>query len=341
MSLAQNSQEHSQKHSQKLSQRKQTIAKQLIQQPERFEFQQVVRLLQAMGRTGEIQWAADAMPHGGDDQVMAFEAMGSVNKITLCMEALSGARGVLPDYLYEELLASLHDEEESLNDFLDIFNHRYYQILHRSRVNESLLIREEQQARETSRPQESVSGNHCLTQLSALPGMASDDRSGLLRFSVLMGLKVRSISSLRQLLSEYFPYKIHIKVTPERKQRLTASSFTRIGASQAQNNRLGLGFLLGKHCSLNFQQLQILIEPASRQEFVQLKNDQNFSQTIYTLVRAYLRESADVLFYLYVKRAFLSLPVLSVNAATAVHLGESNCLDPKAKPEEYQKILLK
>lgn len=324
-------------------QRKQTVVKQLIQQPERFEFQQVVRLLQAMGRTGDIQWTADAMPHGGDDQVMAFEALGTVNKITLCMEALSGARGVLPDYLYEELLTSLHDEESGLHDFLDIFNHRYYQIVHRSRVNESLLIREEQHARQAqkgARAQNNVTSNHCLTQLSALPSMAGD-RTGLLRFSVLMGLKVRSISSLRQLLSEYFPYKIHIEVTPERKQRLTASSFTRIGVSQAQNNQLGLGFLLGKECSLNFQQLQILIEPSSREEFVQLKNDQNFSQTIYTLVRAYLRESADVLFYLYVKRAFLSLPVLSANAASAVHLGESNCLDPQAKPDEYQKILLK
>ncbi|MFC3152725.1 type VI secretion system baseplate subunit TssG [Litoribrevibacter euphylliae] len=321
-------------------QRKQTVVKQLIQQPERFEFQQVVRLLHAMGRTGEIQWTADAMPHGGDDQVMAFEALGTVNKITVCMEALSGARGVLPDYLYEELLASLHDEEAGLHDFLDIFNHRYYQLMHRTQVNESLVIRAEQQTRKGARVQQSATGNTCLTQLSALPD-TTGDRTGLLRFSILMGLKVRSISSLRQLLSEYFPYKIHIEVTPARKQRLTASSFTRIGVSQAQNNQLGLGFLLGKECSLNFQQLQILIEPASREEFVQLKNDQNFSQTIHTLVRAYLRESADVLFYLYVKRAFLSLPVLSANAATAVQLGESNCLEPQAKPEEYQKILLK
>ncbi len=317
-----------------------SVALTLTQEPQRFEFQQVVRLLRAMGKTGEIQWAADAMPHGGREQVMQLESFGSTSKVTVCMEALSGARGVLPDYLYEELLASLHGEEHSLNDFLDIFNHRYYQITHRTKINESLLVRDEDQAFNGERANDQVSGNQCLTQLSALPE-EFDSRSGLMRFSVLMGLKVRSLSSLKQLLSDYFPYKIHVQVTAKKQQRLTASSFTRIGLSQAQNNRLGQGFLLGKHCSLDFQQLQILVEPSTRNEYLQLKNDPKFTQTICSLVRAYLRESADVLFYLYVKRAFLSLPLLSANASHAVRLGESNCLDPQAKPDEYQKILLK
>jgi type VI secretion system protein ImpH len=316
-----------------------TIAQSLHSAPQRFEFQQVVRLLKAMGKTGEIIWSAEAMPHGGSDQVMNLEKLGSDHKITLCKEALSGARGVLPDYLYEELLVSLHDEEHSLDDFLDIFNHRYFELTQRVTVNDSLLVREEQRSWRDNFVHDN-SGNHCLNNLAALPTM-TDGASDLFRFSVLMGLKVRSLGGLQKLLTDYLPYKIHLKVTPQRQQRLTPTSFTQIGTSKFQNNQLGLGFLLGKQCHLNFQQMQIWVEPANRQEYLQLKSDKRFIKTIYTLVRGYLRESADVLFYLYVKRSFLSQPVLSINSDTAVQLGESNCLAPQVKPDEYQKILLK
>ncbi|MBY4677079.1 type VI secretion system baseplate subunit TssG [Marinobacterium arenosum] len=315
-----------------------SLSAELQRQPQRFDFIQVIRLLRRMAQSRDLQLSAEPMPDGTAREVQAIEHRGSESRIRLGLEALSGARGVIPNYLYEELLASLHQEDPALEQFLDIFNQRYYRLLHGELEKGNLLVREEQEQVDAASlvrlPQ-----RDCLTRLAALPGHRAGDPD-LLRYSVLLGLKVRSLSGLRQLLSDYFQLQVHVSVLDSSRYRLPATSLTRLGGRDARNNRLGQGVLLGRHGTLHFHRLEVRVEPRDRSEFVALQADPEFAGRLRELVRAYLRETTDLKLYLYVKRAFIAQPQLSCRPETAVRLGEANCLAPQAKPGEYRKILL-
>ena len=312
----------------------------VLNQPKqhRIDFIQAIRVLRQIGRGDSIQLSAEPMPVGAPAEVVDIELLGSDARVKLGLEALSGAKGVLPDYLYEELLASLHDEEQALSDFLDLFNHRYFQLFQGTLERGNLLLRDEQEQAEqqllTRLPQ-----RECLANLSALPNSSAAD-TGLLAYSVLLGLKSRSLSGLRQLLSDYFQVQVHVHAVPSTKYRLPENSVSRIGAQGGQNNVLGRGCLLGRIGRLNFHRLEVWIEPTERSQFERLKADNQFSKVLRKLTEAYLREVTDLKLYLYVKRAFIAQPVLSSASEAGVRLGEANCLAPQHEPEEYRKILL-
>lgn len=309
----------------------------LQQQPYRFEFIQVLRLLRNIGQ-GNIRFGAEPMPDGDASEVQAVERDGMECRVRLGLEALSGCRGVVPNYIYEALLDSLHQEDRALEQFLDIFNHRYYQLLAGELESMQLLVREERELAEENsliRPSQRA----CLTRLSALPG-DRDSAADLLHYTVLMGLKTRSLRGLKQLLSDYFQLQVHVSAVQSSSYRLPNTSLTRLGTYQARNNHLGKGLLLGRVGTLNFHRLEVKVEPRNRQEYLDLQEDRLFAGRLREVVQAYLREITDLRFYLYVKRAFIKQPVLSARPGVAVRLGEANCLAPQVKPEEYRKILI-
>ncbi|MEH6578001.1 MAG: type VI secretion system baseplate subunit TssG [Amphritea sp.] len=315
-----------------------SLAAQLGKHPQRLEFVQVIRLLRRLAQTRDIRFCAEPMPVGNAPEVLAIDESGAATQVRLGLEALSGVKGVLPDYLYEELLSSLHDEDQALNDFLDIFNHRFYQLQHGVQEKGNLLLRDEQEmvdsdalTRDTQRCS--------LTRLSALPVTAVNDAS-LLSYSVLMGLKVRSLASLRQMLSDYFELQIQLDVESHSRHRLPDSSVTRLTTDGQQNNRLGQGLLLGRTASLHYHRLEVRVVPSDQEEFMRLQADSHFAGRLRELTQAYLGEATELKLYLYVKRAFISKPILSSRSQAAVRLGEANCLAPQLRPQEYRKILI-
>lgn len=306
-----------------------------LQRPKRFDFLQAVRLLRSMAPDAGLQLRVEPMPEGYAHEVQSIKQQGRDFQIRLGMEALSGVKGVLPDYLYEALLDSLHDDDAALSEFLDIFNHRYFQLNQRAMEQRNLLLQDELEQQQEGLPNQ-VSQRQALTQLAALPGDSSG-ASQLLGYSVLLGLKARSISGLQQLLADYFELQVKVQAGGSTRHRLPAGSLSRLGTASAQ---LGQGMLLGKVATLYQQRLEVLIEPRSHEEFTRLKDDDQLAGRLREVCHAYLRDSTDLKLYLHVKRAFISEPRISADGRLAVRLGEANCLTPQARPEEFRKILL-
>lgn len=315
-----------------------SLVSSVLAQPRRYDFIQVIRLLRMAAKEKQLRFVPEPMPEGDSEEVIAIE-LGVVNcKVTLGITALSGCRGLIPDYLYQELLNSLHQEKFSLQAFLDVFNHRYYQLFSNVITN-NLLLKEEQEAVQASKSN-SLKQKDALAQLSALPqSLTEKSTTSLLRFSVLIGLKARNLKTLKQLLSEYFDLDISAKVAAETIYRMPLDCLTKLGQIEGQNQQLGRGFLLGKQGSQHFQSLEILVKPRSHREFLGLHANWHFARSLRELVSVYLRELTDVKVYLYVKRAYINEPKLSAFNG-GVRLGEANCLLPKHSPDEYRKILL-
>lgn len=286
----------------------------------------------------QLRFIPEPMPEGDSEEVISVELGVTDCKVTLGIAALSGCRGVIPDYLYQELLNALHQDELSLQAFLDVFNHRYYQLFANA-MSGNLLLKEEQETIQSATTT-SLRQKDALSQLSALPqSLTEKSTTSLLKFSVLIGLKARNLRTLKQLLSEYFDLDISAKVTQKTIYRMPSDCLTKLGLYEGQNQQLGRGFLLGKQGSQYFQSLEILVKPRSHREFLGLHANWHFARSLRELVSVYLRELTDVKVYLYVKRAYINEPKLSAFNG-GVRLGEANCLLPKYSPDEYRKILL-
>lgn len=311
----------------------------MFNNPQQFEFVQVVRLLRQISLTKKIQYQSDPMPVGDNFDVVSIENTSQKVKVTVGLEALSGCRGVIPDYLYHELLQSLHDDSSSLQSFLDVFNQRYLELLSNAVTARNALLREEQEAI-LGKTLTRLSQKTALSQLYALPNSLLDKSDpSILRFSFLMGLKTRSLQGLNQILREYFKLDVESNVIASTPYRMPKQSFSRLGSRVGRNNQLGGGLLLGKQGTQLYQALEIRIQPASRKEYLSLLMNSHFSSTFRQLVSAYLREVVDVKIYLFVKRAYIDAPVLS-SSNLGFRLGEANCLSPERKLNEYRKILL-
>ncbi|MGF1776154.1 type VI secretion system baseplate subunit TssG [Vibrio nomapromontoriensis] len=328
--------------------------------PQSFDFTQVVRLLTAhhnhpvkqsrlvklsdsvkhnhpvkssqpekRGNRLSIHYQAAAMPDGDTHEIYSVDSDHNGIHLTLAMSALSGVKGVIPDYIYEELLTSLHQEESGLQAFLDIFNHRFFEITYSLRTQRWLLLQQEQDA-------------HIYDRLAKISGLPSHAKS-LFRYTLLFGQNSRNLNVLSQILNDYFELQIHVGVIHSEKRKLPTNAQSTIAkaANLRNNNALGQGLLLGSQCEVPNSGIQVYIEPIDRQQVKQLRSDHRLASAVKDIVRHYLKDDTPVMVYLLILRRYLGSPILSHQQQNAARLGEVDCLAPERFPDKKVKIRLR
>ncbi|MCW8332973.1 type VI secretion system baseplate subunit TssG [Vibrio paucivorans] len=299
-------------------------------QPEKYDFVQAMRLLNSLVKANprhvKVELKAEVMPTGAPNEIQYFSFKNSKAKIRLAKQALSGVKGVIPNYIYEELLIALHKEDHALKDFLDVFNQRHFELVNKADSQRWLLLENELSPEKT----------RLLNQLSAL----KSSHGRYFQYSMLLGHKTRHIGTLKQMLNDYFPYRIDVECNPSEKRQLPADSLTRLGNNEEYNCRIGQGFLLGKHCEAQFNHISIYIVPSSRTQFTQAQQDEQLGREVLQLAEHFIRDNTPISIYLSVKRTYLNQPVLSSDSKQAARLGEVDCLSPERKPNEIVRILI-
>ncbi|MCE0557536.1 MULTISPECIES: type VI secretion system baseplate subunit TssG [unclassified Motilimonas] len=304
------------------------LGQQLSQHANQYDFVQVIRLLQNMaeqaGQAVDIHYHAEVMPTGSAREVQALEWQSTGVHITLAKTALSGVKGVLPDYLYSAMLNALHQDDNALKDFLDIFNQRYFEIRHQIETRTWLILAAEQKAQ-------------AIQDIHQFAGLANNT---WFRYSLLMGQKSRHLGTLKQLLNDYFPYDIDVRINTFERRKLPSDALSKLSAHSPRNNLLGQGFLMGKTCISQFNHLKVFIQPNSRAQFLAIKQDQQLTRAMATMISHFLRDMTPVSIYQSVKRAYLNRPVLSSNPNKGAKLGEVDCLAPERNPDKVVHILM-
>ncbi|TFH90621.1 type VI secretion system baseplate subunit TssG [Vibrio ouci] len=307
------------------------IIKDLSHNPQQYDFAQAMRMLSQFIESAETRvqlvLKAEAMPTGDASEIQYFSLKNNKAKFRLAKQALSGVKGVIPYYIYEELLLALHDDDHALKDFLDVFNQRYFELVAQLESRQWLLVQNELNADKTQ----------LLHHIAAL----KDEHAHLFQYSLLLNQNSRSLTGLEQILNDYFPYEIEVTTKHFERRKLPSDSLTRLGANQAYNSRIGQGFLIGKTCLTHFTHLLVSIRPANEQELSDIQNDAMLADCMKTLIQHYLKDNTPVSIYLEVKRAYLARPKLSSNMNQAAKLGEVDCLAPERKPQQRIRILLK
>ncbi|MDC5806618.1 type VI secretion system baseplate subunit TssG [Vibrio europaeus] len=307
------------------------VVNDLTNNAEKYDFAQAMRLLSHFISESEqrirLVLKAEAMPTGDASEIQYFSLKNNNAKLRLAKQALSGVKGVIPYYIYEELLAALHDDDHALKDFLDVFNQRYFELVAQLETSPWLVVQNE------LHPEKSRLLNH----IAAL----NDEHGNFFQYSFLLGQNSRNLSSLEQMLNDYFTYEIEVSTKHQERRQLPVDSLTKLGINRTYNSRIGQGFLIGKTCLTHFNHLVVSIKPANEQDLLDIQNDRMLASSMRELIQHYLRDNTQVSIYLKVKREYLSRPTLSSNINRAAKLGEVDCLAPERKPHQMISILLK
>ncbi|NLS11777.1 type VI secretion system baseplate subunit TssG [Vibrio sp. SM6] len=313
----------------------------LVQAPNQFEFIQIIRVLNALEAQGQraLLMAPEAMPKGAPNQVTSLHVDSQALRLTLGMEALSGAKGLIPDYIYAELLSCLHQDDDALQQFIDVFNQRYFELKVHAEMHANLLLRQEYEARQ-KQVIGKLSQHSALACLFSLPNHPQGTSShSMIRHGLALANKTRSVSGLRKLLCDYFALDIDINVIAVSQHRIVSTERTKIGQKLGQNQNLGGGFWLGSTGTQTHQALEIKVIPKTQSEYIGLLSNRQFAQSIQSLAQTYLRESVTLRVYMYVRREYINEPQL-VQTEQGFRLGEANCLASKRRKSEFRKILI-
>lgn len=312
-----------------------SLAAAVKQDPSSFELLQIVRILHHSAAQGRLSFAVSALPNDNLSQVQGIEQNGQQLTVSVAIEALTGAKSVLPDYFYQQLLMSLHQDNCALLDFVNIFNHRYYQLYLAEQQSNHLLLRQEYEEFEGRK----LTRFSQRAALNALSGLNATDQA-FLPYSILLGQKSASIAVLQQILSDYFALKVTVKAQMSSHHLLPRNMLSQLSGRSIKNNKLGRGLCLGKSCTLQAKSLEIMVWVDSRENYLKLTADEQFVGTLKRLVNHYLREAPPLKLFLNVQRRLLRAPQLLSNSTQSLRLGESSCLAPERKPDALHKILL-
>jgi type VI secretion system protein ImpH len=256
------------------------LAARLAQSPQRYEFQQAMRLLERIARVSPADGVAprsvgeDARPH---EEIVRFRSQASLAfpassidklyrpepkfldaehpafEMVVTFLGLIGSSGALPQHYTSLVIERCKQKDFSLRDFLDLFNHRSISLFYRAAEKYRLPFRYERRQLET----EQRGPDQVTYALMGLVGVATPglqkrlavDDEALVYYSGFYAHQPRAAVSLERLLGDYFRLPIEIEQFVGRWQYLAEAQQSRIAGRhhpQSQNRELARNVIVGR-----------------------------------------------------------------------------------------------
>lgn len=252
----------------------------LSRTPQRFEFQQAMRLLERIARLSPEEGARprsvgeDARPH---EEIVRFRSLPSLGfpsapieklwkpeakfldadhpayEMVVTFLGLVGSSGTLPQHYTSLVIERCRQKDFSLRDFFDLLNHRAISLFYRAAEKYRLPFRYERRQLETD-----VRGPDQVTYaLMGLVGIATPglqkrlavDDEALVYYSGFYSHQPRAAVPLERLLGDYFELPIELEQFVGRWQYLDEAQRSRIAGRhhpESQNRELGRNVIVGR-----------------------------------------------------------------------------------------------
>ncbi|WP_281558503.1 type VI secretion system baseplate subunit TssG [Thalassomonas sp. RHCl1] len=313
-----------------------SLLAQVKAQPKQFDFVQVIRLLLATAPDKHLQLTAELAPLGPDTQIQGVEEDDDKLMLQLCLEALSGARGVLPDYFYQQLLKNRYLESPAMQAFLTIFDQRAYEISYRSRVYGALVAHAGADSNKTDNRRQVLTSRPilpCFEQAVSLPPALSAV-NGSLPYGLLLQMKHCHPVNLKRTLTHHFRCEFNLDISEVRQCGLPQGCLTRIGSKRGENNALKRAFVLGKRAKLYQRALQVQIKPESQSHYLALKSDRDFITEVKLFIKSFIGDCSLFNLCFYVPQSYVAAPELGSN----FQIGKGHYLGTSGKKVAWIKI---
>lgn len=255
-----------------------TLRDTLAQEPYVFEFDQAVKLVEALydhvipiGEGFAVDKEAliiksrvflSAPP--SDIFNISLPANGNEYPTTMHVNffGIAGLQGPLPMPFTEVIMERLKQHDSAASDFLDIFNHRLISILHRIRKKHWVGL-DNRYAHETLLGRDLLSLN---SMSSGFLETKTVSRQDMLFYSGLYWQQPRSPVGLKQILAHYFNTKVAIQSHMGGWMDIDSSHWTYLGNNaKSQNNVLGSTAMIGTRIWDVNQNIRVKLGPLNYQ----------------------------------------------------------------------------
>lgn len=280
----------------------------LRQHPERYEFFQLVRLLEqaaaaehkrAVGEDAAPQQEAvrfavqPALSHPAGEVTRVVPRADGPTDVEVSFLGLTGPNGVLPDHYTSLLLNRLRANDSTLREFLDLFHHRIVSLFYRAsgKYRFSFGYRHDRS---------DVRTDDFTQVLLSLTGQGTDGQTGrtaadpaVLNFAGLFSRTVRSTESLTSLLTDYFEQPVQIHQFTGQWLRLSSDQQTQLCGEQGYFNRLGQDTVIGERVYDVQSRFTVVVGPVDRATFRNFLPDRSDLTDLCQVVRRFVGTEFD------------------------------------------------
>ena len=264
-------------------------------------------------------------------------------QMTVAFMGLTGLLGVLPRHYTELLLERVRRKDQTLRDFLDLFNHRLISLFYRAWEKYRFPIAYEQ----AMAKQEGYDHDRFSLHLFDLIGLGTEglrerlevEDEGLLFYAGLLTQRPHSASALAGLLQDYF--EIPVQVTQFVGQWLTLSkaNCSRLGLREG-NNALGVSAVAGSRVWDQQGKFRVQLGPLTYNEFCRFLSSGDAFERLVRLIRFYAGQQWDFDVQLILKAAEVPFCRLGETGEQAPRLGWSTWLKSKEFCRDAEDVIL-
>ena len=260
--------------------------------------------------------------------------------ISVNFMGLTGSQGVLPYHYTELLLKRLKLKDESLSNFLDLFNHRTISLFYQASSKYNLPIEYERKKLNPSKTKARDDHSQALLSLIGLGTKHLNDRlyirdESLFFYSGLLSQQVKTTSGLKQILSSYFKIPIQINEFIGQWQTLIEDVRTRLPGRElpnGQNNQLGRSVMLGQQGWFAQGKITIVLGPLTKKQLKIFSPGTQALKALNEIVQIYLGMEYDYDFIIKVKRSDIPEKI-QLGKETKTVMGWNTWLSTNTKSE--------
>lgn len=316
-----------------------SVTRKLIQHPFEYQFLQVVRLLErsAVFERQTSQSIINVNPvakftppeseairlkshqslafHSAEVQHIERQHKDSVRDqwlLSVNLMGLTGSMGVLPFHYTELVLNRQKLKDETLEHFLDLFNHRTLSLFYQASIKYRLPLQYERYHLNTSQNGRKTRDTQTQALLSLI-GLGTEGLTNrlyikdesLIKYSGLLTQKIRNASNLKQILRSHFDIPVEIEQFNGQWEELIDDVRSRF---PDRNNPTGCNVCLGKTAMLGkkgwFAQgkIHIILGPLNSKQLKQFAPGTHALRALNELVRLYVGLESDYDFIIRIRK---------------------------------------
>jgi type VI secretion system protein ImpH len=307
------------------------VEEKLRRKPYIFDFFQALRLLERFRPekkpVGQFVPPEDEVAHFRAHPSLAFPASqiqeaewpedGPVRMLVNFM-GMIGPEGVLPNPFTSLIIERQREGDNTLRDFLDIFNHRIISLFYRAWRKYRFDVAYERGERD-------LFSRHLLSLLGlGTEGMrdrqtVSDDL--LIYYSGLLAQRPRSAQALQQILSDYFDVPVAIEQFSGGWYRLDPETQCRLAEENTDSGELGFGAVVGDEMWNQQSRVRIVLGPLSLERYADFLPDGQSFKPLQSWVRFFSNNEWDFELKLILDREQVPACSLGADGITGPQLG--------------------
>jgi len=278
---------------------------------------------------------SDPFPSGGLAQLVrsSFD-FDDRNELLARFEGLCSVAGGLPNHLYDAMIATTHEGEQSLLEFIRCLDAPFQRIEVRQSRQFPLVRIHDSNHRDNNRD--------ALVGVSQSISRRIDDLFVLGNYLTLKSNR-RNIGELQLLIKRIsgYPTQIHVKTgirqpIPRHRQNVLSAANAAASPVKRQGTLgLGRGMAIGRSGHPNLSQIMVILQLHSRDELLVCRKDPDFAPVVRRLALLYLREPADIQIRAKIPRSALSPLRIYSRRIGAARRGPYQIVQPEARPNDF------